>query len=55
MKSVLELAAVHPLQVLTYLKVTGREIGLLINFNVPLLKNGIKRIMNTPHNETKGD
>ena len=53
-KSVLELAPVHPLQVLTYLKVTDREIGLLINFNVPLLKNGIKRIMNTPHGDTKG-
>ena len=48
LKSVREIAPVHPQQLLTYLKVTGREIGLLINFNVPMLKDGIKRIMNTP-------
>jgi len=32
-------------QLLTYLKVTKKKLGLLINFNVPLLKNGIKRII----------
>jgi GxxExxY protein len=32
-------------QLLTYLKLTGRRLGLLINFNVPLLKHGIKRIV----------
>ncbi len=32
-------------QMLTYLKVTGKKLGLLINFNVPVLKNGIKRII----------
>ncbi len=32
-------------QLLSYLKVTGKKIGLLINFNVPVLKNGIKRII----------
>lgn len=31
-------------QLLTYLKVTNKKLGLLINFNVPVLKNGIKRI-----------
>ena len=33
-------------QTLTYLKLTGIKIGLLINFNVPLLKDGIKRLAN---------
>ena len=48
---VLELKAIdtfHPIheaQLLTYLKLGGWHIGLLINFNVPLLKNGIKRIV----------
>ncbi len=40
--------ALHPLyeaQLLTYLKLTGLKTGLLINFNVPLLKNGIKRLV----------
>jgi GxxExxY protein len=32
-------------QLLTYLKLTGRRLGLLINFNVPLIKDGIKRIV----------
>lgn len=32
-------------QIITYLKISGKKIGLLINFNVSLLKNGIKRIV----------
>jgi GxxExxY protein len=36
---------VHKAQVLTYLKLTGHSLGLLINFNVPLIKDGIKRII----------
>ena len=32
-------------QLLTYLKLTGRRLGLLINFNVPLIRDGIKRIV----------
>jgi GxxExxY protein len=40
------LEPIHQAQVLTYLKLTGLKIGLLINFNVPVLKMGIKRIMN---------
>jgi GxxExxY protein len=47
-KSVQALAPIHTAQILTYLKLTGCPIGLLINFNVPLLKNGIKRVIN-PH------
>lgn len=45
-KSVAEIAHVHPKQVLTYLKITGLKLGLLINFNESLIKNGIKRIVN---------
>ena len=39
---------VHEAQILTYLKLYKREIGLLINFNVTLLKHGIKRYILTP-------
>ena len=46
LKSVELLAPVHPKQVLTYLKVTGLKLGLLINFNEKLLKTGIVRIVN---------
>ena len=37
---------IHEAQLLTYLKITGIKHGLLINFNVPLLKEGIKRLVN---------
>lgn len=43
LKSVDILAPVHEAQILTYMKFANKPIGLLINFNVPLLKNGIKR------------
>ena len=43
LKTVDALAPVHEAQLLTYLKLTGCRVGLLINFNVPILKNGIKR------------
>jgi GxxExxY protein len=46
LKSVETLAPVHPKQVLTYLRLTGLKLGLLINFNEAYLKNGIKRIAN---------
>ncbi|MFA6945792.1 MAG: GxxExxY protein [Pedobacter sp.] len=46
LKSVETIAAVHPKQLLTYLKVTGIKLGLLINFNEPFIKNGITRIVN---------
>lgn len=45
-KSVECLAPVHHKQLLTYLKLTTLKVGLLINFNEELLKNGIKRIVN---------
>ena len=40
------LQPIHDAQLLTYLKLTGIKVGLLINFNVPILKEGIKRIVN---------
>jgi GxxExxY protein len=40
------LQRIHEAQLLTYLKLTGLKVGLLINFNVPVLKQGIKRIAN---------
>ncbi len=40
------LEPIHEAQLLTYLKLTGLKIGLLINFNVPVLKMGIRRIAN---------
>ena len=46
LKSVEILAPVHPKQLLTYLKITGLKLGLLINFNEPLIKDGITRIVN---------
>ena len=45
-KSVESLNDVHFAQLLTYLKLTDSRLGLLINFNVVLIKNGIKRIAN---------
>ena len=40
------LQPIHEAQLLTYLRLTGIKIGLLINFNVPVLKEGIKRLAN---------
>lgn len=45
-KSVEALNDVHFAQLLTYLKLTDCKLGLLINFNVTLIKNGIRRIVN---------
>ena len=45
-KSVEELLPVHEKQLLTYLQLTGCKLGLLINFNVPVLKLGIHRVVN---------
>ena len=46
LKAIDRFAPIHTAQMLTYLKLTGYPIGLLINFNVPLLKQGIKRVLN---------
>ncbi len=45
-KSIDALAPVHKKQMLTYLRLTNLRIGLLINFNEELLKNGIVRLLN---------
>ena len=45
-KAVEVLNDVHLAQILTYLKLSNCKLGLLINFNVPLIKNGIKRVVN---------
>ncbi|PQA94202.1 GxxExxY protein [Chryseobacterium piscicola] len=45
-KSVLEIHPIFYSQVLTYLKLTNIKLGLLINFNTPLVKDGIHRIVN---------
>ena len=45
LKAVEEVTELHKAQVLTCLKVTGHRLALLVNFNVPLLKQGIRRIV----------
>jgi GxxExxY protein len=45
-KSVAEVLPVHRSQVLTYLRLADCPIGLVINFNVPLLVDGVKRVLN---------
>ena len=45
-KSVVELNDVHLAQLLTYLKLSNCKLGLLINFNVRLLKEGVRRVVN---------
>jgi GxxExxY protein len=46
LKACESLLPIHEAQLLTYLRLTGIKFGLLINFNVPILKEGIKRIAN---------
>jgi GxxExxY protein len=44
-KSVDRLMPIHEAQLLTYLKIANHKLGLLINFNVPLLKDGLRRLV----------
>jgi GxxExxY protein len=44
-KAAEQIAAVHEAQLLTYMKLARCRIGLLINFHVPLLKNGVRRLI----------
>jgi GxxExxY protein len=46
LKSIETILPVHEAQIVTYLKLSGKKLGLLINFNVPLLIQGIKRKIN---------
>ena len=46
LKAVQQLLPVHEAQLLTYLRLTGLKVGLLLNFHVPVLRDGIKRMVN---------
>ena len=46
LKAVEKLLPVHDAQLLTYLRLTRLTVGLLVNFNVPLLKEGVRRLVN---------
>ena len=46
LKAVNEILPVHEVQLVTYLKLTGKRLGLLINFNVPVLTKGVRRKVN---------
>jgi GxxExxY protein len=46
LKAVAELMPVHKAQLLTYLKLSDTKLGLLLNFNVPVMKDGIVRMIN---------
>ena len=48
LKAVEQIASVHTAQVISYLSITGHPLGLIINFNVPALRHGIKRIAARP-------
>jgi GxxExxY protein len=48
LKAVEHLAEIHFAQLLSYLKATRLQLGLLLNFNVPSLRTGIRRVINTP-------
>ena len=45
LKAVEQLLPIHSAQLITYLRLSGKRLGLLINFNTPLIKDGIKRIV----------
>ena len=46
LKAVDQIEPLHEAQLLTYLKLSNLKLGILINFNVPILRDGIKRIVN---------
>jgi GxxExxY protein len=50
-KCVEKLLPVHRAQLLAYLRLSGFQLGLLINFNVPHLRHGIKRVINGPEDQ----
>ena len=47
LKSVETILPIHKAQLLSYLRLSGKQVGLLINFNVEHLKDGIKRVINS--------
>ncbi|MEZ4847786.1 MAG: GxxExxY protein [Bacteroidia bacterium] len=46
LKSVNEILPIHEIQLVTYLKLASKKLGLLLNFNAPMMKDGIKRKIN---------
>ena len=52
-KCVERIADIHVAQLITYLRLTGLSVGLIINFNVTSLKDGIRRVVNTPATESR--
>ena len=46
LKSIKKIEPIHDAQLLTYLKLANKKYGLLLNFNVPIMKQGIKRLLN---------
>jgi GxxExxY protein len=46
LKSCEKVEPIHQVQLLTYLKLSGLNLGLLLNFNVPVMRDGISRIVN---------
>jgi GxxExxY protein len=46
LKAVREIEAIHEAQLLTYLRLAHKRYGLLLNFNVPVMKDGIRRLLN---------
>ena len=47
LKSITKIEPIHNAQLLTYMKLANKKIGLLLNFNVPVMKQGIKRLLNS--------
>jgi GxxExxY protein len=45
LKAVSEMLPIHHAQLMTYIRLAGRSLGLLVNFNVPVLKDGIRRVV----------
>lgn len=55
LKAVKQLHSIHEAQLLSYLKLGGFTIGLLINFHAPLLRDGIRRMVHGVPHESKPD
>jgi GxxExxY protein len=51
LKCVERVQAVHRAQLLSYLRLSGRKLGLLLNFNVAHMRDGVHRVINGPENE----
>ena len=52
-KCVERIGDIHVAQLITYLRLTGHSVGLIINFNVTTLRDGIRRVVNTPATESR--